>query len=296
MSDAEPNWGLYRVFLAVAQKGSLSAAARHVGMSQPTLGRQIELLETNLGAKLFVRSHHGYELTEIGRYLVPHAEAMAAAAGALKRSSARRDEKTGVVRITAGAQLGVEVLPLLFAAFVNAHPRVSLELSISSESEDILRRDADIAVRMVRPLQKTVVARHIGKAKVGLFAHRSYIHNYGQPQALGELSRHRLIGFDREWQRMRLAGAPIALRREEFLLRSDNVLAQIALIRAGAGIGACHVNIARRDQNLLPVLSKVFALNRDVWLVVHPDVGKNYLVRSVFDHLGRGLKKHLSAN
>ena len=296
MDAVEPDWSLYRAFLAVARKGSLSAAARQVGVSQPTMGRQIEALEASLGAKLFARSQRGYVLTETGRGLVAHAEAMAAAASALKRASTGANEETGTVRIAAGSQLGVEVLPFMLAEFANAHPRLALELSISSESEDILRRDADIAVRMVRPTQKSLIVRFVGKAKVGLFAHRDYIAAHGQPRTPQELLRHRLIGFDRDWRRMRLADAPVTLRREDFLLRSDNVPAQIALIRAGAGIGACHVQIARPEANLVPVLADLFMIGRGVWLVAHPDLAKTRLVRLAFDHLARALKTHLGGS
>src|SRR5215813_12649037 len=152
MTVSEPDWSLYRTFLAVVREGSFSAAARSVGSTQPTIGRQIEALEDRLKSKLFTRSQRGLTPTVAALDLVPHAEAMAAAAAALNRaSSGERTEERGTVRVTAAEFVGTEVLPAILSAFSRSHPQVVLELSLSNRNEDLLQRDADIAVRMARP-------------------------------------------------------------------------------------------------------------------------------------------------
>ncbi len=258
MADIEPDWSLYRTFLAVARAGSFSAAARLTGSTQPTIGRQIQTLETTLGLKLFTRSQRGLLPTPAARELVSHAESMASAAAALQRaSSGGASEQAGTVRLTAGEHVGLEVLPPILAEFARNHPRIELELSLSNRNEDLLRRDADIAVRMARPSQKALIARRIGSVKIGLFAHRSYVEAHGLPRTPSDFSHHRLIGFDRDMHVLRTTGGAAAkLRREDFAVRTDNIAAQIAMLRAGLGITACQVNVARRDPNLVPVLAK----------------------------------------
>lgn len=295
MGDEEPDWNLYRTFIAVARKGTFSGAARTLGSTQPTIGRQIEALENALGVKLFTRSQRGLLPTDAARRLLPLAETMAASAEALRReSSGEANEDAGTVRLTAGAQFGIEILPPILADFARDHPGIELELSISSDAEDILHRDADIAVRMSRPRQGTLVARRLGKVRIGLFAHRSYVDRYGLPGTISDMSSHRLIGFDRNIDLLATFGGVAAtMRREDFAFRTDNVIAQLALLKAGLGIGACHVNLARRNPDLVPVLAGEIAFEREVWLVVHPDLRETRRIRLLFDHLARGLKDYL---
>jgi len=295
MAHIEPDWSLYRTFLAVARAGSFSAAARLTGSTQPTIGRQIQALETTLGLKLFTRSQRGLLPTAAARELVSHAESMASAAAALQRaSSGGPSEQAGTVRLTAGEHVGLEVLPPILAEFAREHPRIELELSLSNRNEDLLRRDADIAVRMARPSQKALIARRIGSVKIGLFAHRSYVEAHGLPRTPSDFSHHRLIGFDRDMHVLRTTGGAAAkLRREDFAVRTDNIAAQIAMLRAGLGITACQVNVARRDPNLVPVLAKDIAFQREVWLVTHPDLKGVTRVRLLFDHLAQGLKRYV---
>jgi DNA-binding transcriptional LysR family regulator len=295
MVDTEPDWSLYRTFLAVARAGSFSAAARLTGSTQPTIGRQIQTLETTLGLKLFTRSQRGLSPTAAARELISHAQSMASAAAALHRaSSGGASEQAGTVRLTAGEHVGLEVLPPILAAFARAHPRIELELSLSNRNEDLLRRDADIAVRMARPSQKALIARRIGNVKIGLFAHRSYVEAHGLPHAPSDFSHHRLIGFDRDMHILRTTGGAAArLQRKDFAIRTDSIAAQIAMLRAGLGITACQVNVARRDPNLVPVLAKDMSFQGEVWLVTHPDLKSVRRVRLLFDHLARRLKQYV---
>ncbi len=295
MADVEADWSLYRTFLAVARAGSFSAAARLTGSTQPTIGRQIQTLETTLGLKLFTRSQRGLSPTPAARALVSYAETMAAAAAALQRaSSGGASEQAGTVRLTAGEHVGLEVLPPILAEFARDHPKIELELSLSNRNEDILRRDADIAVRMARPSQKALIARRIGSVKIGLFAHRTYVDAHGLPHTPSDFSHHRLIGFDRDMHVLRTTGgAASRLRREDFAFRTDSIAAQTAMLRAGIGITACQVNVARRDPNLVPILAKEITFQREVWLVTHPDLKSVTRVRLLFDHLARRLKQYV---
>ncbi|MGH8144280.1 MAG: LysR family transcriptional regulator, partial [Steroidobacteraceae bacterium] len=183
MAIDEPSWELYRSFLAVMREGSLSAAARTLGMTQPSLGRHIRQLEAELGVALFTRSPQGLVPTDLGEELMTHAQTMAAASAALRRAaSGSSHEVRGVVRITCSEVIGAEVLPSVLADFRQQHPGIVIELSLSNQTEDLLRKDADIAVRNVRPAQGALVARRIGRIPLGLHAHRRYLKAHGQPR------------------------------------------------------------------------------------------------------------------
>jgi DNA-binding transcriptional LysR family regulator len=294
MINAEPDWSLYRTFLAVLREGSFSAAARSIGSTQPTVGRQMEALEERLQTKLFTRSQRGLAPTAAAQDLLPHAEAMAAAAAALHRvSSAERSEERGTVRLTAAELMGIEVLPPILSAFSRSHPHIAIELSLSNRNEDLLQRDADIAVRMARPAQNSLLARRVGTVKVGLFAHRAYVEAYGLPKTPDDFSKHRLIGFDRDTHVLRTSGGPAAaLQHVVFNIRTDSVAAQQALLRAGAGITACQINAARRDPDLVAVPTSQFVFTREIWIVMHPDMKRVHRIRLLFDHLVGALTKY----
>jgi molybdate transport repressor ModE-like protein len=284
------SWDHYRTLLAVLAEGSLSGAARTLGLSQPTVGRHIETLEEELGAPLFTRSAGGLAPTEAALALRPHAEAMAAAAEALVRTaSGERDAVRGVVRITASDVVGVEVLPPMLTSFHEAYPDVSIELALSNRMEDLLRREADIAVRMVRPTQGALLARRVGSVRLGLYAHRRYIEAHGIPKSM-EDPAIASIGFDRAVQMARsLQESQIHLDRDTFTLRTDNDLAQIAALRAGFGVGACQLQIAARDPDLVPVLQDQFRYEMEVWVAMHEDLKTSRRMRLMFDWLVEGL-------
>ena len=291
-------WELFRSFLAVARHGSLSGAARALRLTQPTLGRHIDLLEQSLATPMFTRSPQGLIPTETALTLVPIAEAMESAAEAMIRAaSGQAGEVAGVVRITASEIIGAEVLPPILAAFAEQHPGIAFELHLSNRTEDLLRRDADIAVRMVRPTQAGLVARRLGEAVIGLYARRSYLAAVGEPQSMADLARCRTIGFDRNPVAVKaIEGAGLQLSRELFSLRTDSDLAQLAAIRAGYGVGGCQVGIAGRDPALVRVLAQAFAIPLETWLVMHENLRASARVRQVFDHLTAGLKAYLATS
>ena len=289
------SWDHYRTLLAVLDEGSLSGAARALGLTQPTVGRHIEALERELGgAALFTRSAGGLAPTEAALALRPHAEAMAAAAEALARTASGEAEAVrGVVRISAADVVSVEVLPPILTSFHEAHPDVTIELASSNRVEDLLRREADIAVRMVRPTQGALLAKRVGTVPLRLYAHRRYLEAHGVPKTLRD-EGVTAIGFDRDIQMLRvLAERQIPLSREMFALRTDNDLAQMAALRAGFGVGACQAPIAARDPNLAPVLEDLFRYDMEVWVAMHEDLKSSRRMRLMFDWLVDGLTAYV---
>jgi DNA-binding transcriptional LysR family regulator len=294
----EPDWSHFRSFLAVFHQGSLSAAARRLGLTQPTLGRQIAELEHDLGTALFIRSQRGLLPTDAARDIARHAQAMSAASSAMARAaSGGMSDTSGVIRITASDIVGAEVLPPLLASFRRSAPAVTIELSLSNRMADLLSGEADIAVRMLRPGQQAIVARHIGNVGLGLYAHKRYLEAAARlttPDALP--SEHTLIGFDRETPVLPGLSSDFALTRDLFALRTDNDLAQLAAIRAGYGIGFVQHGIARRSAELVPVFPKEVGVTLEMWLALHEDLRASRRLRLMMDHLAVGLADYVLAS
>ena len=285
------DWERQHAFLAVIETGSLSAAARQLGAAQPTVRRRIEDLEAQLGVALFTRSPSGLTPTPLGRELAQHARAMAMAAASLARAaSAEADAASGAVRITASEVVGMEVLPPILARLREAHPGLVFELALTNRSEDLLRREADIAVRMVRPTQEALVAKRIGNIELGMHAHKRVLDAWGRPSTLEEARRLPLIGYESETVGVRAVKAlGLDLRVDEFAFRTDNDVAQLAAIRAGLGLGICQVGLARRDPMLERVLPEIFNFDLETFVVTHEDLKDVRRVRLVFDALVAGL-------
>lgn len=295
MKQAPPGWELYRSFLAVFREGSLSGAARALSLTQPTIGRHIDALETTLGLTLFTRSQTGLIASEGASRLVPYAEAMATAADALQRAaSGGAADDHGTVRVTASEMIGGEVLPSVLTAFREAHPRIIVELVLSNRSEDLLRREADIAVRMVRPTQQALFARKVGVIHLGFHAHPRYLKKHGTPKNFAELREHPLIGFDKLPSVRRLEGLDFPINRELFAFRCDSDLGQYALLRAGFGIGVCQRGLGQRDQ-LVHLLPGAFNFKLETWVVMHEDLKSNRRMRLMFDHLIEHLRAYIAS-
>ncbi|MGJ5207896.1 LysR family transcriptional regulator [Bradyrhizobium sp. HKCCYLR20261] len=295
----EPSdWSLLRSFLAVVRRGSLSAAARATGLTQPTVGRHIDELETGLGVALFTRSQAGLLPTAAATALLPHAEAMEAAFAALVRSARTGGDTAqprGVVRISASEIVGTYVLPPILAGLRNRHPHIVIELVLNNRTDDLLRRDADIAVRMIRPKQDGLVARRLGSVPLGLYAHRDYIARFGKPETVEALGAHHVIGFDRDDHSARsVASSQLPISRELFSYRTDSDVAQVTAIEAGLGIGGMQTALARRNPSLVPVLADHIAFELDCWLAAHEDQKDSPPIRVMFDGLAEGLAEWIS--
>lgn len=291
-------WELYRSFLAVLAEGSLSGAARALGITQPTVGRHIAALERVLGQVLFTRSQTGLLATDAALALRGYAEAMHSHAAALERAAAAQGPGvSGTVRISASEVIGIEVLPPVLARLRRDHPRLTLELAPTNRVQNLLLREADIAVRMAPPKQEQLIARPVGHVDIGLYARKDYLRHRGTPATLADLAGHTLIGYDTETSFLRGAGKRLAVpwSRGSFALRADSDLAQLALIRAGAGIGFCQVALARRDRRLAPVLPDHVSFQLETWITMHEDLRASPRCKAVFDALVQCLLAHTGA-
>lgn len=292
MNSSEGDWSHYRSMLAVVREGSLSAAARRLGLTQPTLGRHIDALEQLLGRALFSRGRNGLAPTETALALLPYAESMDAAAEALLReASGEAAEPTGTVRLSASEVVGCEILPQVLAPLSHRYPGLALELITSDRVTNLLMREADIAVRMTEPRQSALVVRHIGQVEVRLYAHRDYLSQRGTPTSLDDFAGHALIGFDRDDTALRvMRGQGLKLERSDFNIRTDNNIAQMAALRAGIGIGVMQRLIAEREPDLVPILTEQVRFELPMWLAMHESLRSVRRVRLVFDHLVQELQ------
>lgn len=285
------DWDHYRTFLAILEQGSQSAAARALGLTQPTVGRHLDALENAAGKPLFLRSYKGLLPTETALSMRSYAETMAASAAALARAASGNSENPeGTVRISASEVVGLEVLPPILADLQERYPLVTIELSLSDALEDLLKQQVDIAVRMVEPTQGALVSRKIGGIPIGMFAHRRYLDRHGWPETIEDLSRHRLIGFDRQLTYVREAiKAYPAMAGISFSFRTDSNAAQLAMIRAEGGIGMCQIGLAAHDPDLVQLLPAEFDLQLMTFLVMHENLKMVPRCRVVFDALADGL-------
>lgn len=288
------NWDHYRTFLAVMEHGSLSAASRQLGLTQPTAGRHVGQLEESLGHRLFLRGAAGLMPTEQAFALMPHARAMAHAAAALERTASGMAGKVeGTVRVAASEIVGVEILPPILAELQERHPGLEIELSASDEVEDLLRREADVAVRMAEPSQDALLVRFLGDIQLGFHATKTYLDRHGRPQGMEDLRGHRTIGFDRQTAYIRaMAKRFPEVAEARFSFRTDSTLAQLRAIRAGCGIGLCQLELARQDPELERVIP-AFALPLSTWIAMHEDLKTSPRCRAVFDALVIGLGRHI---
>lgn len=284
-------WELWRTFLAVLEAGSLSGAARELGIAQPTAGRHVAALERALGTVLFTRSPTGLIATVAAEALRRDAAGMRSTAAALARTAVST-RAVGTVRLAASEIVGVELLPDILATLAREHPALEVELVLSNRVQDLLRREADVAVRMVRPAQDALVARRVGAIEVGLHAHADYLARRGTPCTVDELAGHTLIGVDQSSPHVRaIAGSLPWIDTIGFGLRADSDLAQLALIRAGAGIGFCQAGFAGREPALVRVLKTAVSVSMEMWIAMHEDLRSSARCRIVFDALVAGLSR-----
>jgi len=297
MTKSVLGWDHYRTFLALLQEGSQSAAARALGLTQPTVGRHLDALEAAAGKPLFLRSYQGLLPTETALSMRSYAETMAASAAALARAASGDSETPeGTVRISASEVVGLEVLPPILARLQEEYPHLAIELSLSDAVEDLLNQQADIAVRMVEPTQGALVSRRIGGIPVGVFAHRCYLERYGTPKTIEELSSHRLIGFDQQLAYVRdIVKKYPDFANIRFDFRTDSNVAQLAMIRAGGGIGMCQVGLADRDPDLVRLFADQINWPLMTFLVMHENLRMVPRCRVAFDALSEGLLDYLRA-
>ncbi|MDP5215957.1 LysR family transcriptional regulator [Ruegeria sp. 2205SS24-7] len=287
------DWAHIQTLLAVAETGSLSAAARRLGLTQPTVGRHISTLEDRLGLDLFTRTASGMQPTEAALDLLTPARRMQEAAHLLELHAAGAAQaESGSVRITASIFMAHHVLPPIFARLRRAVPEISLELVASDTTENLLFREADIAVRMVRPDQLDVVSRYVGKLEVGLFGHKDYLDRAGRPTRDADILTHEFVGYDRNDQIIQgFRDAGFAVDREFFTTRCDLQTAYWELIRAGCGLGFGQASVGRADPNLEEIPLSLPLPTLPIWLTTPEALRNSPLIRRVWSALDRELSE-----
>ena len=285
------DWRLIRSFLAALETGSFLGAARMLNTSQPTVGRHMAELEAQLGLVLFERTGHGLIPTSSALQLADSARAMEAGALQLaRRVSGAQVRVSGTVRITASQPVACYLMPPLLAEMRRALPDIQVELEASNAVSNLLRREADIALRMVRPDQATLVVKQIGMATLGAYASRDYIARRGAPRQPMELFDHELIGYDKVEDIVRgFRTYDQTVTREAFALRSDDLIVHWQALRAGLGIGFVADYLGRTDANVQRVLPALALPALPMWLTVHREIRTNTRIRAVFDFLANAL-------
>ena len=279
------DWTLLQLFVIAAELGSLTQAAARLSISQPTASRGIRRLEAELGIGLFVRHSRGLRLTAEGAQLQSKLAAVQGDIGDILREARGFTQSlTGSVRLSVNEPVGVQVLGPCYAELRSRYPRIALEVTVDNRLANLSRRDADLAVRMVRPKQMGLVARRAGQIALGLYAHKSYLKKYGTPRTLDESENHTWIGMDADptWPRTLRA---LGLKQDHFTFRTDSLLAQVAAVENGVGIGGMHRAVARENPELIRVLEQLPFPPLELWLVMHEDVRRNPAVHAIFDHV-----------
>jgi len=287
------DWSLIQSFLAVAQTGSLSGAARQLGRSQPTLGRQIRELEQSLGGELFERHARGLRPNALGQQILPMAQRIGESVHEVALAAAGQSEKLeGSVRITASVFVSHYLLPAILAEIRQTEPAIKLELVPSDSSQNLLFRQADIAVRMYRPTQLDIVTRQVATIDLGIYAARSYVTRKGLPASADDLLNHDLVGYDSNdliIREMRKGGLPVS--RESFSVRCDNQAVYWELVRAGCGLGFSQRGVAGNDPDIVEVDLGIQLPSLPVWLAAHQAMRQTPRIRRVWDLLAHGLAR-----
>ena len=296
MAALDFDWRLMRSFLAVLDAGSVTGAARRLGARQPTLSRHVAELEAQLGAPLFERTGRGVSPTALARAIADAAREMDAGADRLARIVfGRRAQAGGTVRVTTSQVAAAYLLPPILVALSAEEPAIEVELVASNQLANLLRREADIAVRMVRPVQTSLVARRIAEVGIGAYAHERYLARAGVPRRPEDLRRHRLVGHAADETLLRgFARMGLPLAREDFALRTDDHIAYGRLVAEGAGIGfVAHYNTPYWP-GVVRVLPQLRIPPLPCWLAVHREIRGNRAVRRVFDFLAEHVPRRLT--
>ncbi|HQS00439.1 MULTISPECIES: LysR family transcriptional regulator [unclassified Polaromonas] len=289
------DWRLVRSFLAALDQGSLLGAARVLSASQPTIGRHIAELEAQLGVLLFERTGRGLLPTATALQLAESARAMDNAANELARNvSGLEPGISGTVRITASQPVACFVLPPILAQMRLALPDIQVELVASNAVSNLLRREADIALRMVQPDQASLVVKRIARVTLGTYAHRDYLRRRGTPKQPQDLLNHELVGSDRDEAILKgMAGFGLPVTREAFAFRCDDLIAYWEAVRAGLGIGFIADYLAATDRDVVAVLPMIKVPPLPIWLTVHREIRTSRRIRAVYDFLSQAVPKAL---
>ncbi|QFT78186.1 LysR family transcriptional regulator [Erythrobacter sp. THAF29] len=288
------DWNHIRAFLATVETGSLSAAARALGQTQPTLSRQVSALEDALGLTLFERGTRVMMLTASGEQLLDHVKEMAEAATRISRVATGQSETVeGVVRITSSDAMAAYELPRITMDLRRDHPGIRIEIAPSSEVASLSRREADIAIRHVEPDQPDLIARRLPDIEVSLYASTEYLDQLGSVSAPADLNKASFIGFEQPERLIpQMAMIEIELTAENFGITATTGTAMFELARAGAGIALLPSEVAEGRLGLKKALPKLPSFPVPLWLVTHREIRTNKRIRLTFDHLAKALSKN----
>lgn len=290
------DWNQVRAFLATAEEGSLSAAARALRSTQPTVGRQVSALEAHLGVTLFERAGRALVMTAAGHDLLEHVQAMGDAASRISIAAAGQSQDVvGRVTITASELVAAAFLPPVMHKLRTEAPGIQVEIVVSDKIEDLTRRDADIAIRHVRPDQPDLIARHLADATAGFYASKNYLEVHGRPKDAADLSNHVFVG-PRETAQMFdiLETHGVSLSPDQFKLSADSGVVIWEMMRAGLGMTIMPQGIWPQFTDVEPVLPDLARIKFPVWLVTHRELKTSRRIRIVFDALADVLSKTLA--
>ncbi len=296
LDAANFDWALVRSFLAVYNAGSLTGAARATGVQQPTLSRHVAELEAQLGVALFGRTGRGLAPTAMARAIADAAQQMEQAARSLAHTVVgQRTDIRGTVRVACSSMAAAYLMPPLLAAFVNTEPDIQIELVVSNELSNVLRRETDIALRMVRPEQNSVIAKKLAEIAIGAVAHEGYLKRYGVPRSPPDLLRHRLLGFDQDETIDRgMARMGVPLQREAFAFRTDDQVAYARLVANGAGVGFVSLYALTDMPGVVQLMPELPIPPLPCWLAVHAEIADNRAIRLVYDFLAQAVPAELA--
>ncbi|MDH5426399.1 MAG: LysR family transcriptional regulator [Gammaproteobacteria bacterium] len=285
------DWDCFRYFIAAAECGSLTGAAKQLSSNQPTVGRQIDALEHALGVKLFQRSVKGLILTEEGSFVFEQSQLLQSVVEKIERNHQGNDKDIrGTVRLALPEGICMEVFAPLLPSFYSAHPKINLILNVSSNASNLTRGEADIAVRLFRPQESNIVTKYLGCMTMGLFASASYIKNYGCPLTTSDLKHHRIITYgdqlstlaENQWL-VEQAGSTLSI------LSSDNTIARLKATVAGVGISVQPQLFRRMNPQLMPVLEGTQLPDHEVWIAYHKDLRHLARIRAVVDFISKNI-------
>lgn len=286
------DWNRARAFLVTAEEGSLSAAARALGMAQPTLGRQVSALEAELGVTLFERVGRGLALTEAGRDLVEHVRAMGAAAERVSLTAAGQAQALdGPIRVTASEAFAAWLMPPILARLRREAPGIVVTLVASNDVSDLRRREADIAIRSGAPGDPELVGQRLRDDTAPLYASAEYLGRAGPFDAPDVLARADFIGFEEnDGYLAGLRGRGLPLESARFPIRSASHVAHWEMARRGLGIGVMSALIGDRDPAMRRAAPWLEPFTYPIWLVAHRELATSRRVRLVFDLIAEEIR------
>ncbi len=291
------DWNQARAFLVTAEEGSLSAAARALGLTQPTLSRQVAGIEEALGVTLFERTSRALILTQTGTELLEHFRSMGSAANRISLTAAGQSQTvTGKVVIAATNGMATYFLPPILESLRTKAPELQVEIVVSNELSDLRRREADIAIRHSRPQDADLIAKRLRDTTAQLYASTQYLDAAGRPSRAADLAKMQFVGFDDPELRLGLmVSRGINLTTANFNFLTSSTTLSLALIRQGLGIGLLPVQIGEAYPELENPFPPFEQLKIETWLVAHRELRTNLRIRVVFDVIAQGLGRAMSA-